>query len=267
MVAASCSGFSATRSCAVEQFGLAMMFFRVNPEMESGFTSGTISGTSGSVRKADELSMTTQPCLAIFGDHSLETLPPADIRQMSVSEKSYWSSTLVFSVLSPKATSEPSERREASGTISLTGKPRSSRMLSISRPTLPVAPTTATLKPISKNLLSLSALLLGEPAGRSGSPPPWRTRGEGEQAKGDQTVVAVVFLAVVLVEDRRAAAPPAGRWPGKSNAKSAIKRPRMEGCPVWSRLLRGLAEESISTSARRIGPARTCDRHHASTGY
>src|SRR6185312_17446615 len=41
----------------------------------------------------------------------------------------------------------------------------------------------------SKNLLSLSALLLGEPAGRSGSPPPWQTRGEGEQAKGDQTVV------------------------------------------------------------------------------
>ena len=39
----------------------------------------------------------------------------------------------------------------------LFGKPRSSRMFSISRPTFPVAPATATLKPIAINLLSLSA--------------------------------------------------------------------------------------------------------------
>lgn len=58
-------------------------------------------------------------------------------------------------------------------------------------------------------------------------PPSGRTRGEGGEAKGDQTVVAVVFLAVVLVEDRRAETPPALLWPGKSNAKSAIKRPRI----------------------------------------
>ena len=32
--------------------------------------------------------MTTQPWRPIFGDHSLETLPPADMMQMSVSEKS-----------------------------------------------------------------------------------------------------------------------------------------------------------------------------------
>ena len=32
--------------------------------------------------------MTTQPCAAIRGDHSFDTEPPADIRQMSVSEKS-----------------------------------------------------------------------------------------------------------------------------------------------------------------------------------
>ena len=38
--------------------------------------------------------------------------------------------------------------REASATTSSAGKRRSARMLSISRPTLPVAPTTATLKPI-----------------------------------------------------------------------------------------------------------------------
>ena len=48
IVARSCSGFIATTSCAVEQFGLAMMFLRVNSEIASGFTSGTISGTSWS---------------------------------------------------------------------------------------------------------------------------------------------------------------------------------------------------------------------------
>ena len=88
MVALSCSGFSATTSCAVEQFGLAMMFFLVKPATASALTSGTISGTSGSMRQADELSITTAPAAAIFGDHSFDTAPPADIRQMSTSEKS-----------------------------------------------------------------------------------------------------------------------------------------------------------------------------------
>ncbi len=32
--------------------------------------------------------MTTQSWAAIFGAHSFDTVPPADIRQMSVSEKS-----------------------------------------------------------------------------------------------------------------------------------------------------------------------------------
>src|SRR5215210_5235906 len=45
-------------------------------------------------------------------------------------------------------------RREASATTSSAGNPRSARMLSISRPTLPVAPTTATLKPITFLLIS-----------------------------------------------------------------------------------------------------------------
>ena len=88
IVAASCSGFSATTSCAVEQFGLAMMFFLVKPATASAFTSGTISGTSGSMRQAEELSITTAPAAPIFGDHSFDTAPPADIRQMSTSEKS-----------------------------------------------------------------------------------------------------------------------------------------------------------------------------------
>src|SRR6516164_10344241 len=125
-----------------------MMFFLVNPATASAFTSGTISGTSGSIRHTDELSMTTAPCAAIFGDHSFDTAPPADIKQMSTSEKSKWSSALTFSVLSPNEHSTPWLRREATATTSSAGKLRSARMSSISRPTLPVAPTTATLKPI-----------------------------------------------------------------------------------------------------------------------
>src|ERR1700750_498025 len=88
MLALSCSGFSATTSCAVEQFGLAMIFFLVKPLTASALTSGTISGTSGSIRQADELSITTVPAAPIFGDHSFDTAPPADIRQTSTSGKS-----------------------------------------------------------------------------------------------------------------------------------------------------------------------------------
>jgi hypothetical protein len=46
--ALSCSGLSATTSCAVEQFGLAMMPRLRKPATASALTSGTISGTSES---------------------------------------------------------------------------------------------------------------------------------------------------------------------------------------------------------------------------
>src|SRR6187551_3127476 len=53
----------------VEQLGLATMplgmFFRA-----SALTSGTTSGTSGSMRQALELSMTTAPAFAAIGDAS-----------------------------------------------------------------------------------------------------------------------------------------------------------------------------------------------------
>src|SRR5580692_11960762 len=52
--ALSCSGFRATTSWAVEQFGLAMMFFLEKFFAASALTSGTISGTSGSIRQAEE---------------------------------------------------------------------------------------------------------------------------------------------------------------------------------------------------------------------
>src|SRR5579871_1786372 len=82
------SGLRATTSWAVEQFGLAMMPFFRNPSMAFALTSGTISGTSRSILQHDELSITTAPCAAMRGDHSFDTAEPADIRQISTSEKS-----------------------------------------------------------------------------------------------------------------------------------------------------------------------------------
>ena len=109
--------------------------------------------------------MTTQPWPAIFGAHSFETVPPADIRQISVPLKSKFSSDLHFKILSPKETSVPIERGDASATTSSAGNRRSARISSISRPTFPVAPTTAILKPI---FCSVSQIALYCPA--SGPP-------------------------------------------------------------------------------------------------
>ena len=44
--------------------------------------------------------MTIEPLAAIFGDHSLETVPPADIRQKSMPEKSKVARSLHLSVVS-----------------------------------------------------------------------------------------------------------------------------------------------------------------------
>src|SRR5215218_3183203 len=64
-------------------------------------------------------------------------------------------------------------------------------MLSISRPTLPVAPTTAILKPIELLLLSLSP---------ENQKPCWgvASRPEGERT-GDDEAYSAVFAAVVAV--------------------------------------------------------------------
>jgi|GEM_PF-7038202 len=45
--------------------------------------------------------MTTAPWAPIFGAHSRATSPPADIRQMSMSEKSKVARSFTFSFLSP----------------------------------------------------------------------------------------------------------------------------------------------------------------------
>ncbi len=146
----SCSGFSATSICMVEQLGLAMMPRFLYCAIASGLTSLTTSGTSGSMRNCEVLSITTAPALAARGACTAETLAPGENSAISTPLKSKRSRSSTFSTFfSPKETSPPAERSEAIAWISETGKSRSARMFSISWPTTPVAPTTATLNPMT----------------------------------------------------------------------------------------------------------------------
>src|SRR5580704_3641095 len=66
----SCSGLRATQSGIATQFGLATIPFLMFCNC-SELTSGTTSGTSGSMRQAEELSTTMAPALAAIGLYSL----------------------------------------------------------------------------------------------------------------------------------------------------------------------------------------------------
>ena len=129
---------SATISCIVEQFGLAIR--PLWPSSACGLTSETTSGTSGSRRHFDELSTTTAPASTKRGAHSPDVEPPAlksaRSKPWMVSSRSGW--------MTAPSSSLPAERSEANGTISLAGKPRSRSLASMTVPTAPVAPTTAT---------------------------------------------------------------------------------------------------------------------------
>ena len=114
MPAASWIGLSATISCIVEQLGLAMMPLWASSA--SGLTSETTSGISGSRRKAEELSTTTQPAAAKRGAHAREVVAPAEKIAMS---KPWIDSSLSAWTISPPSSSRPAERSEANGTISL----------------------------------------------------------------------------------------------------------------------------------------------------
>src|SRR4051794_18365990 len=71
-----CRGFNATTIWMVEQLGLAMILsFAVST---SALISGTTSGFDGSMRHAEELSMTVIPASANLGAHSVDVPPPAE---------------------------------------------------------------------------------------------------------------------------------------------------------------------------------------------
>src|SRR5829696_9653172 len=126
----------------VEQFGLAMILsFAVKT---SAFTSGTTNGFVGSMRQADELSITVIPASANFGAHSNEVLPPAE-KIATAGFAAMASCMLTILYFFPlNSTSLPTDLSEATGTNSSTGKFLSARTCNIFVPTRPVAPTTAT---------------------------------------------------------------------------------------------------------------------------
>jgi hypothetical protein len=98
------------------------------------------------MRQYDVLSITTAPALAARGLCSADTLAPGELNTMSTPLKSNFARSWTFRIdLSPNDAFRPTEREDASATTSSAGKFLSARICNISRPTFPVAPTTATL--------------------------------------------------------------------------------------------------------------------------
>ena len=118
----------------VVQLGFAMIPFRAW-RTAPGFTSLTTSGTSGSIRQAEELSTTTAPAAANRGASSFEVAPPAENSAMSRPDGSAVSASSTVISRSPHAIVVPAERAEAKKRISATGNCRSSRMRRITAPT------------------------------------------------------------------------------------------------------------------------------------
>ena len=80
--ASSCNGFNTGIAAIVVQFGLAMIRFGAL-WISYPLTSLTISGTSGSIRNADELSITITPAAANFGASAFDEVAPAENKAIS----------------------------------------------------------------------------------------------------------------------------------------------------------------------------------------
>ena len=77
--------FSGGMATIVVQLGLATMPLGIESSVW-GLTSDTTSGTSGSRRHADELSITTAPCDATFSARARLVVAPAENRHTSSPE-------------------------------------------------------------------------------------------------------------------------------------------------------------------------------------
>ena len=86
-----------------------------------------------------------QPVFAAFGAKILVASDPIANNAISQEEKSNVSRFCVFKILSEKVISVPMDFLEARTAILSTGNSRSERILSISLPTFPVAPTITIL--------------------------------------------------------------------------------------------------------------------------
>jgi hypothetical protein len=141
--AAWCSGHSGMTATSATQFGLA-----ITPRCAASaaaFTSGTTSGVSWSMRKAEELSTTIAPAAAAIGANSREVPAPAEKKATSTPSKAPLASVSTRTGLPLNSSSRPAERADARSRSVPTGKPRRSSWPISSAPTAPVAPTMATV--------------------------------------------------------------------------------------------------------------------------
>jgi hypothetical protein len=118
----------------VVQFGLAMMPF-VASSRACGFTSLTISGTSGSIRQALELSMTSTPAAAKRGACTFDIVAPAEKMATSRPDGSAVSASSTTTSVPRNGRVVPALRAEAKKRISAIGKSRSSRRRRTTAPT------------------------------------------------------------------------------------------------------------------------------------
>ena len=121
------------------------MIFRGRQSASVAFTSGTTSGTSVSIRNADELSIRIAPWRVMSSAYSRDTEAPADANTMSIPlNASPCSSNSTFTSFPQKQYAVPALREEPNSRSSVTGKCLSASTFSSSCPTAPEAPTIAT---------------------------------------------------------------------------------------------------------------------------
>ena len=96
----------------VVQFGLAMIPLG-RSSMACGLTSLTTSGTSGSMRQALELSMTTAPASAKRGACAREPVAPAENSAMSTPVGSAVATSSTTTLCPPNSSDVPAERAVA----------------------------------------------------------------------------------------------------------------------------------------------------------
>ncbi len=108
-------------------------------------TSGTTSGTSGSIRKALVLSTHTAPRLTASGSNLLETAPPAEAKTRSTPSNTSGVASSIVIACPLKLSCLPAERLEASNFTFLTGIVDCSNCSINREPTAPVAPKIATV--------------------------------------------------------------------------------------------------------------------------
>ena len=102
----------------VVQFGLATIPFGIDARASS-LTSGTTRGTSGSIRHAEELSITIAPAAAKRGASSREPGAPQENRAMSSPAGSAAAASSTVNSSPPKGSRRPAERAEANNRSSI----------------------------------------------------------------------------------------------------------------------------------------------------